>query len=140
MSRLTLVAMALVLSMAGSALANDGTKLIYDLTELGHKTPVSRSSEMFEGHGMPDMGATPRTSPTGPSELSIDWTGGSFELSHRRGRPQPRTGSTAQNTLPSNNDRPYDATPNPEPGTLLLMGSGVAAGARFLRRRKNTNR
>lgn len=72
MSRLTPVVMVLVLSLAGAAFANDGTMLIYDLTELGHKTPVSTSSQMFEDHGAPQMGATPRMLPMDRTDLSVE--------------------------------------------------------------------
>jgi hypothetical protein len=139
MSRLTLVSMTVVLMLAGSAFANDGTQLIYDLTELGHKTPVSTGSELFEGHGTPEPGTPPRAWRSRHSDLSIEWSAGDLELKHRRNRSRPQPGSTVHNSLPpDDNDQPFEATPNPEPGTLLLMGSGVAAGARFLRRRKNS--
>jgi hypothetical protein len=138
MSRLTLVSMTVVLMLAGTAFANDGTQLIYDLTELGDRTPMSTSPELFEGHGVPSSGTSPRALHPGHSDLSIDWSAGDFELKLKRPRPQPRAGSTVNNTLPTDNDPPYEATPNPEPGTLLLMGSGLAAGARFLRRRKKS--
>ena len=137
MSRMTPVVMALVLSLAGSAFANDGTMLIYDLTELGRGNPVTVSSERSADHGAPELGAAPRMSPTDRTDLTVDWSAGDLELNRRSRSPRSGPGSGMQNTVPQ--DEPRDgATPTPEPGTLFLMGSGVAAGARFLRRRKAT--
>jgi len=137
MSRMTPVLMALVLSLAGSALANDGTMLIYDLTELGRGTPASIGSERSADHGAPALGASPRMSPMDRTDLAIDWSAGDLELNRRNGRSRSGPSSGMQNTVPQEEPR-NGATPTPEPGTLFLMGSGVAAGARFLRRRKAT--
>jgi len=138
MSRLPLVTMTVVLSMVGSAFANDGTMLIYDLTELGKKAPtaISPGSEMFVGHGAPQSGSTPRVSPAGRPDLIFDWSGGDLELSRPNRTPRAGARSGFQSTPPQGEQGDNGATPTPEPGTLFLMGSGVAAGARFLRRRK----
>jgi hypothetical protein len=138
MSRMTPVLMALVLSLAGSALANDGTMLIYDLTELGRSSPASEISERSADHGAPALGATPRMSPMDRTDLAIDWSAGDLELNRRNGRSRPGPSSGLKNSAPQDEPQRNGATPTPEPGTLFLMGSGLAAGARFLRRRKAT--
>ena len=138
MSRLTLIAMSLVMSTAGTAFANDGSKLIYDLTELGRHNPVFTSSEMLESHGAPQASPSPGATRTNPSDLSIDWSAGNLEVTHTRGKNAQRSGTAVHHTqAPDDQGGPRNATPNPEPGTLLLMGSGLVAGARSLRQRRN---
>jgi hypothetical protein len=122
--------------MAGSAFANDGTMLIYDLTELGRKTPVSTGSDMLESHGTPQADPAARASRAGRGDMTFDWSDGNLELKRRDRTPRSGSGTGFHNTQPQNDPSP-GATPTPEPGTLFLMGSGVAAGARYLRRRKS---
>lgn len=136
MNRLTLIVMAIGISSASMAFANDGSKLIYDLTELGQHDLASSSSEMFYSQSAP--ATSPRAGRTNQSDLSIDWSAGNLEVSHTRGRNRSRSGGVLQQTRePEDQDGPNKATPTPEPGTLLLMGSGLVAGARSLRRRRN---
>ena len=141
MSISSLRVLDLVMSMAGSAFANDGAKLIYDLTELGRHQAASISSEMVESHGAPQAGPGGRSPHAGSSEITVDWSAGNLELSRTRGRNHSRSGTTVhQSPTPDNGDErePFNnATPTPEPGTLLLMGSGLAAGARLVRKRRN---
>jgi hypothetical protein len=127
--------MILALGVAGVSSAHDGTKVIYDLSELGTRDlePISEAAVDHE-MGTPQGSALPRS---GSPDFWIEWSGGNFELVRRhRGGATPNNPTAYAPPRNGGTINPATATPNPEPGTLVLLGSGLAAGARFVRRRK----
>jgi hypothetical protein len=126
--------MTLSLAAAGSALAFDVTPVIYDLSSLGTELS-SPTSHMALPQATIPLSSLPMTTPS----LGSDPNGGDIlqsenglEVSqtNRRPRVDPNAGAPR-----GGNDQP-DPTPNPEPGTMLLLGSALASGARYARRRR----
>ncbi|MFQ5599401.1 MAG: PEP-CTERM sorting domain-containing protein [Candidatus Krumholzibacteriia bacterium] len=129
------IAMALVVTAAGMASAHDGTKVIYDLAEIGQEVLSGGGAGASEsGQGSTPLATPPRSSNGArATDLEIVWTEGDFEVQYTRGRSSGANGS-GPTYSPSGSG---SVTSNPEPGTLILMGSGLVAGARIVRRRKN---
>jgi hypothetical protein len=126
--------MTLSLAAAGSALAFDVTPVIYDLSSLGTELS-SPASHMAPPEATIPLSTLPMTTPS----LGSNSNGGDIlqsenglEVSptNRRPRVDPNAGAPrGGNTQP-------DPTPNPEPGTMLLLGSALVSGARYARRRR----
>jgi hypothetical protein len=144
--------MALALTAAGSARAYDATRVIYDLSDLRVDTykssaPAGRTSSFSApvgnlpiatpslGHGSGDGNFESDTD----GNLLLDTNHG--HVGHLGSNGSPRGGGPTGNGNGGNGDNGKggrggnNPTPNPEPGTILLLGSGLAAGARYLRRR-----
>lgn len=133
MSRLIgTLSVALVLFVAGTASADDGTKVIYDLSGLGQTDlrPISDSAVSETSRPQPSS----VRSGADPAEFQIQWSAGDLELV-RRGHSHAPNNGTKLYSPPKRSHNPPVAAPNPEPGTLVLLGSGLAAGAGFMRRR-----
>jgi len=127
--------MILALCVAGMACAHDGTKIIYDLSELGARDlePISQAAVDHE-MGTPQGSALPRP---GSPDFQVEWSAGNLELvRHGRGGTTPNNPTAYTPPRNGGTINPAATTPNPEPGTLVLLGSGLAVGARFVRRRK----
>jgi hypothetical protein len=133
--------MTLGLVAAGQALALDATRVVYDLSELQGES-VSTPSPRGESQtlGLP-MGNLPISTPSnGSTNDGFLQSGDDLEILGRRGNSgrsgqgvnAPRGGGSGGNT---DREPQNDPTPNPEPGTLILVGSALAAGARRMRRR-----
>jgi hypothetical protein len=128
------MSMVLAVSAAGAASAHDATKVIFDLSELQqHKIVAATPSKNTTNYSLP-MGSLPVGAPSGENgfrngERSIDESDGAMEIGkHGRGTGMPGVGRTPGKGTGRQ-------TPNPEPGTMLLLGTGIVAGTRFLRRK-----
>ena len=133
--RRLLASMSMVLAVsAGAASAHDSTKIIYDLSELQHHKIVAPApSKNTANYSLP-MGSLPVGAPSGEGSVGGDRlireSDEGMEIGKRHGGVSvPGVGRTP------GKGGSGTSTPNPEPGTMLLLGSGLAAGARFLRRR-----
>jgi len=134
-------AMALVLAAAGNALAADATRVIYDLSTLRASPAVTSASRATREIQLPSA-SLPLTSPALASRgLSEDQPGlGDLDVARRShgtwvgataGAPRGgRNGDQGQGQT----DPQRAPSPNPEPGTMLLLGGALASGIRFLRR------
>jgi hypothetical protein len=138
---------ALALAAAGSARAGDATRVIYDLSAVRAPNAVPRAEQGSPQVAVP-MHSLPISMPSArdhrrEGELGYEHSGHNLELldrsSRRTGRGQPWRAPGPRGQLqeqPPGTDNPLPpATANPEPGTMLLLGTGLAAGARFLRRK-----
>ncbi len=134
--RVALMTMALGLVAAASAQANDASQLIYDLSAMKNQ-PVAHatSAPKAKDHNF-HVTSLPFTTPSlnvRPGDSGAPYSGDALELrepNHHahvaNGVGAPRGGDT----------QPNQPTPNPEPGTLMLLGGALASGARFVRRRR----
>jgi hypothetical protein len=130
--------MALGVAIAGSARASDATRVIYDLSALEPlrvATPATRNG-IAPALG---TGSLPLSTPSVDSDLDrggADFSGDDLELRrnpsplHGVGAGSPRGG---QDDPSSGNN---DPSPTPEPGSMLLLGGALAAGARRWARRR----
>ena len=144
--QVALLSMTLGLVAAGPALALDATRVVYDLSELqgdSVSTPSPRGES--QSLGLP-MGNLPISTPShGSTNDGFLQEGDDLEILGRRGGSgrtghgvnAPRGGRSGDHGHGNDNGRDHqnDPTPNPEPGTLILVGSALAAGARRMRRR-----
>jgi hypothetical protein len=119
---------------SGSARANDATQVIYDLSELQTHRVAAPTAREADHVGLP-TNSLPISTPSldGRSDGgSGDVSGDDLELrdNHRHAGRHLGNGVGAPRQGGNTN-----ATPNPEPGTMLLLGSALATGLRFARRR-----
>jgi hypothetical protein len=133
--RVVLLSMALGVVVTGNARAYDGTGVIYDLSTLSTQSaskPDDKGPTEREGVGV-----------TTPHDRR-DWghergrghgrdheRGRGHWRDHERGHGRDRDGGGD----PGNEEREGNPSPTPEPGTMLLLGVGVAAGVRRFRKR-----
>jgi hypothetical protein len=122
--RVALMTMALGIMAAGSARAHDATQVIYDLSAL--RTPQVTAPRPSVIVTLPQTNLPNST----PSNLSTE--GDALEQWQR---PHGSFHGTGVGSPRGGNEPPKDASPTPEPGTLLLLGSALASGARFARKR-----
>jgi hypothetical protein len=130
--RVALLTMAMGVVVAGNARAHDATQVIYDLSSI-QPTRVAASAPRSQHEvALPSVGS-PISSPSfEPGEPQL----GDLEL---RRQPGPGLGSVSvgsprqggQDTGGQN-----DPSPTPEPGSMLLLGGALAAGARRWARRR----
>jgi hypothetical protein len=131
--RVALLTVTLSLAAAGSALAFDVTPVIYDLSSLG--TDLSSPTAQAPPEARVPMTSLPLTTPSlgsdsNSGEILNSENGLELSQPNRRPRVDPNAGAPrGGNTQP-------DPTPNPEPGTMLLLGSALVSGARYARRRR----
>jgi hypothetical protein len=134
--------MALVLAAAGNALAADATRVIYDLSSL-RASPAATSTPRATHEIQLPSSSLPLASPSlGTRGLTEDPMGvGNLDLARRThgngwigtAAGAPRGGRGRDLGL-SGTDPQRAPSPNPEPGTMLLLGGALASGIRFLRR------
>jgi len=134
------MSMALAVSAAGAASAHDATRVIYDLSSLQRHPVVARAPSGSSNFKLP-TGNLPLMTPSAPAnrgDASPILTGGDdlevLNPKHGGGPIGSRIVTSPGGGKGSGSDR-SSSLPNPEPGTMLLLGSGVLAGARYLRRR-----
>ena len=127
--------MALGAVLTGNARASDGTAVIYDLSTLGpnaaskpgdkgppgHDDPSDHDRRDW-GHGHGHDGDHDR----GPGH------GHGHDGDHDRGRGH---GHGHDGDGDPGGQREGNPSPTPEPGTMLLLGGALAAGARRFRKR-----
>jgi hypothetical protein len=128
--------MALAVFAAGSARANDATQVIYDLSALRAPKAARPATDQGSRYSVP-MSSLPIATPGSEhrqDEERLD-LGNEMELQqpNKRGRLASGVGAPRG----GNDDTPSQPSPTPEPGTMLLLGSALASGARFVRRRRN---
>jgi len=128
------MAVALGLLAAGSAQAEDATQVIYDLSVAHTPRTLAPATASGSATYRTPQSSLPITSPSmdargadGQTLYSGD------ELEVRAPSHNGRVGSSAG--APRGNGGGPGNTPNPEPGTMLLLGSALGAGVKFLRRR-----
>ena len=130
------MSVAVAVSAAGAASAHDATKVIFDLSELQRHT-IQAPAPSVNSHTMLPMGSLPIGSPRESGRLGdvpkISESEDGLEISPKHGGA-PSGGRIGGSPGGGKGGGPA-SSPNPEPGTMLLLGSGLAAGARFLRRR-----
>lgn len=133
-------AMALVLAAAGNALAADATRVIYDLSSLRASPAVTSASRVQHEIQLPST-SLPLASPSHGVRGSAEDQPGLGDLDVARRSRGSWVGTTAgaprgggRDLGQSQTDPQRAPSPNPEPGTMLLLGGALASGIRFLRR------
>lgn len=129
--RVALMTMALGIMAAGSARAHDATQVIYDLSALRtNQVAAPRPSVIVT---LPQTNL-PISTPSNLGTDGLTTEGDALEQwqrphgsYHGNGVSSPRGGDQGNGG--------NDPSPTPEPGTLLLLGSAIASGARFARKR-----
>jgi hypothetical protein len=133
--RVATLSVVLGLAVAGSAQANDATQVLYDLSDLRTQrvaqAPIAHAPEF----GVPSNQLPISTPSLERRGLDAGWTQSGDDLEFQpRGHLGRRLGQGVQAPR-GGNENSNQPTPNPEPGTMLLLGSALASAARFARRR-----
>jgi hypothetical protein len=147
--RVLFLSVALAAFLAGNAYAGDATSVIYDLTQLQGKSLTKPDSP---GHGDKKDGEGVETPHDQRDFGHEQGQGDGHDNDHRndgdhrhdgdRGRDDDhghdgdhRHGGHDDGGSDSGDERQGNPSPTPEPGTMLLLGGGLAAAARRFAKR-----